>query len=98
RLWTGRPAEPLGAIAIQTVDHAGELAGDKLARMAEATRAAGADALAVTDPSSIAWIFNIRGSDVPHTPHPLARAILPAEGRPQIFLDKRKTGIEQEAY
>ena len=56
------------------------------------------NALAVTDPSSIAWIFNIRGSDVPHTPHPLARAIIPASGRPQLFLDKRKTGIEQEAY
>ncbi|MGX5720560.1 aminopeptidase P family protein [Shinella zoogloeoides] len=98
RIWTGRPSEPLGRVAIQTIDHAGELAKDKLVKMAEATAKAGADALAVTDPSSIAWIFNIRGSDVPHTPHPLARAIIPANGRPQLFLDKRKTGIEQEAY
>ncbi|MFC3075631.1 aminopeptidase P family protein [Shinella pollutisoli] len=98
RLWNDRPAEPLGRVAIQSIDHAGELARDKLARMAEATAAAGADALAVTDPSSIAWIFNIRGADVPHTPHPLARAIVPADGRPELFLDKRKTGIEEEAY
>ena len=98
RIWEGRPAEPLGRVAIQDIDHAGELAKDKLAKMAEATAKAGADALAVTDPSSIAWIFNIRGSDVPHTPHPLARAIIPARGRPQLFLDKRKTGIEPEAY
>lgn len=98
RAWTDRPAEPRGRVAIQDIDHAGQLATDKLAKMAEATVKAGADALAVTDPSSIAWIFNIRGSDVPHTPHPLARAIIPAKGRPQLFLDKRKTGIEQEAY
>ena len=98
RIWEGRPAEPLGRVVIQDIDHAGELAKDKLAKMAEATAKAGADALAVTDPSSIAWIFNIRGSDVPHTPHPLARAIIPARGRPQLFLDKRKTGIEPEAY
>ena len=98
KAWTGRPAEPLGRVTIQAIDHAGELARDKLVKMAEATAKAGADALAVTDPSSIAWIFNIRGSDVPHTPHPLARAIIPADGRPQLFLDKRKTGIEQEAY
>jgi len=98
KAWTDRPAEPLGRVTIQTVDNAGELAKDKLVRMAEATRKAGADVLAVTDPSSIAWIFNIRGSDVPHTPHPLARAIVPASGRPLLFLDKRKTGIEQEAY
>jgi Xaa-Pro aminopeptidase len=98
KAWTDRPNEPLGRVAIQAIEHAGELAKDKLVTMAEATAKAGADALAVTDPSSIAWIFNIRGSDVPHTPHPLARAIIPANGRPQLFLDKRKTGIEQEAY
>ncbi|WP_312414214.1 aminopeptidase P family protein [Shinella sp.] len=98
RAWTDRPAEPLGRVVIQDIDHAGELARDKLVTMADATAKAGADVLAVTDPSSIAWIFNIRGSDVPHTPHPLARAIIPAEGRPQLFLDKRKTGIEPEAY
>ncbi|MDX3975673.1 aminopeptidase P family protein [Shinella sp.] len=98
KAWAGRPAEPLGRVTIQAIDQAGELARDKLVTMAEATAKAGADVLAVTDPSSIAWIFNIRGSDVPHTPHPLARAIIPAEGRPQLFLDKRKTGIEQEAY
>jgi Xaa-Pro aminopeptidase len=98
RIWTDRPAEPLGRVTIQAIDHAGELAKDKLVRMAEATAAAGADVLVVTDPSSIAWIFNIRGSDVPHTPHPLARAIIPANGRPLLFLDKRKTGIEPEAY
>ncbi|WP_421591487.1 aminopeptidase P family protein [Shinella sp. M27] len=98
KAWTNRPAEPLGRVTIQAIDHAGELAKDKLVKMAEATAKAGADALAVTDPSSIAWIFNIRGSDVPHTPHPLARAIIPADGRPLLFLDKRKTGIEPEAY
>ncbi len=37
-------------------------------------------------------------SDVPHTPHPLARAIVHADGSAELFLDKRKTGIEQEAY
>jgi Xaa-Pro aminopeptidase len=98
KAWADRPAEPLGRVTIQTIENAGELAKDKLKKMAEATAKAGADALAVTDPSSIAWIFNIRGSDVPHTPHPLARAVIPADGRPQLFLDKRKTGIEPEAY
>ena len=97
-IWTDRPAEPLGRVVIQANDHAGEWAKDKLPRMAEATGKAGADVLAVTDPSSIAWLFNIRGNDVPHTPHPLARAIIPADGRPLLFIDKRKTGIEEEAY
>lgn len=97
-IWTGRPAEPVGRVAIQYIEQAGELAVDKLRKIAEALPAAGATSVVLTDPSSVAWAFNIRGSDVPHTPHPLARAIIHADGRVELFLDERKTGIEQRAY
>ncbi|PTM92036.1 aminopeptidase P family protein [Mycoplana dimorpha] len=98
RLWTDRPTEPLGRVRIQPMECAGRLAKDKIAEIAAKIGEAGADVLAVTDPSTIAWLFNIRGSDVPHTPHPLARAVLHADGKAEIFIDKRKTGIEEEAY
>ncbi|HCL65431.1 MAG TPA: X-Pro aminopeptidase [Rhizobium sp.] len=97
-LWSARPAEPLGAVSIQTEAYAGVLAKDKIAKIAQDLRDRELAAALITDPSSVAWIFNIRGSDVPHTPHPLARAILHADGKAEIFLDKRKTGIEAEAY
>lgn len=35
---------------------------------------------------------------MPHTPHPLARAIIYAETEAELFLDKRKTKVEAEAY
>lgn len=54
--------------------------------------------MVLADPSSVAWSFNIRGQDLPSTPHPLSRAIIPADGRPRLFIDKRKTGTEAEAY
>jgi Xaa-Pro aminopeptidase len=98
RQWADRPAAPLGRVKIQPLDHAGVLARDKLATMAQDVAKADASAVVLTDPSSIAWTFNIRGSDVPHTPHPLARAIVHADGKADLFLDKRKTGIEEEAY
>jgi len=98
RLWKDRPAEPLGAVTIQHVAQAGVLAVDKLAAIAADLRERKLRAVLVTDPSSVAWIFNIRGNDVPHTPHPLARAIIHAEGEAELFLDKRKTNIEAEAY
>lgn len=98
RIWTNRPAAPLGKVTIQPIEHAGTLAKDKIATIAAGLSKAGAEAVVLTDPSSVAWTFNIRGSDVPHTPHPLARAIIHADGRAELFLDKRKTGIEQEAY
>ncbi|CCF19851.1 Aminopeptidase P [Pseudorhizobium banfieldiae] len=97
-IWTERPAEPMGAVMIQRHEHAGTLAAEKIPMIAAQVKEKGAAAVIITDPSSVAWLFNIRGSDVPHTPHPLARAIVPAEGRPLLFLDERKTGIEARAY
>lgn len=98
RIWDERPAPPLGKVKIQPLDHAGHLAAEKLKTMASDAAKANVAAVVLTDPSSIAWTFNIRGNDVPHTPHPLARAIVHADGRVELFLDKRKTGIEEEAY
>jgi Xaa-Pro aminopeptidase len=98
RLWTDRPSEPLGAVVIQAVAQAGVLATEKIATIAQSLEKKSLSAVLVTDPSSVAWIFNIRGSDVPHTPHPLARAVIHSSGKAELFLDKRKTNIEAEAY
>jgi Xaa-Pro aminopeptidase len=97
-IWSDRPAEPLGAVSIQKQEHAGTLAGEKIGAIASQVKEKGAAAVVIADPTSVAWIFNIRGDDVPHTPYPLSRAIIPAEGKAEIFLDQMKTGIEQAAY
>ena len=39
---------------------------------------------------SIAWLFNIRGGDLSHTPFPLSFAAVHADGRPELFIDGRK--------
>ena len=97
-IWDDRPQPPLGTVTLQPIELAGQLARDKLAMIAETATRAGAGAVVLADPSSVAWSFNIRGEDLPSTPHPLSRAIIPASGRPLLFIDKRKTGIEAEAY
>lgn len=97
-IWVDRPQEPVGRVTIQKHQHAGTLAKDKLEKIAEDVRTRGSDAVLIADPSSVAWAFNIRGKDVPHTPHPLARALVHADGLAEIFLDSRKTGIEEKAY
>ncbi|OWV98195.1 X-Pro aminopeptidase [Rhizobium sp. R72] len=98
KLWSDRPQEPLGQVTIQNIVQAGVLATDKIAAIAADLAKKNLKAALIADPSSVAWIFNIRGADVPHTPHPLARAIIYADGKADLFLDKRKTGIEAEAY
>lgn len=97
-LWEGRPAEPLEPVTIQPDAFTGTPARDKIGAVAAEAKGRKADAVLVTDPSSIAWIFNIRGNDVPHTPHPLARAIIHADGKADLFLDERKTNDEVKDY
>jgi Xaa-Pro aminopeptidase len=97
-IWEDQPAPPLEPVEIHPIEFAGELAKEKLARLAKALAVDGATHAVLTDPSSLAWAFNIRGQDVPHTPLPLGFAILAAEGPHLLFLDKRKMGIETEAY
>lgn len=98
RLWTDRPAEPLGPVSIQRESLAGMPAGEKLSRIARELSDKKLDAVLVTDPSSVAWIFNIRGADVPHTPHPLSRAIITANGKAQLFVDSRKINSDVGSY
>ena len=90
RLWTDRPAAPLGAASLQPVAFAGEEASAKIARLQAALADKKADAAVLTQADSIAWLFNIRGSDVAHNPVALAFAILPATGKPELFIDGRK--------
>ena len=89
-IWSDRPAPPRGAITLQDVRFAGEDAEKKLARIRAEVSNLRADALVVSDPHAVAWAFNIRGSDVAHTPLPLAFAIVPQSGRPSLYVDGRK--------
>jgi Xaa-Pro aminopeptidase len=89
-IWTDRPAPPLGPIVPHDPRFAGEPTDDKLKRIAAEIGKQRADALVISDPHNIAWTFNIRGSDVAHTPLPLAFAMIPKAGRPVLYVDGRK--------
>jgi Xaa-Pro aminopeptidase len=89
-LWKGRPAPPAGQVVIRDIKLAGESAADKLKRVRTELGKLRADALVVSDPQNVAWAFNIRGADVPHTPLVLAFALIPREGRPALYVDAAK--------
>ncbi|BAM87976.1 putative aminopeptidase P [Bradyrhizobium oligotrophicum S58] len=89
-IWTERPLPPLGAVSIHGADLSGEIEADKLARIRQEIERLGVEALVLSDSHNVAWTFNIRGSDVSHTPLPLSYAVVPKTGRPTIFIDSRK--------
>jgi Xaa-Pro aminopeptidase len=97
-VWSDRPAPPLEPVDIHPEEYAGKLAREKLVDMAEAIARGGATHAVLTDPSSLAWAFNIRGHDLPHTPLALGFAILAADGGHRLFLDERKLSIKVKAY
>lgn len=88
--WDDRPGAPVGAVALYSETLAGRPSADKIAEIQAAIAEKKADACVLTQPDSIAWLFNIRGSDVTHTPLPLSFATVPAKGKPSLFIDGRK--------
>jgi Xaa-Pro aminopeptidase len=89
-LWADRPAPPLAQVWLQPAAFAGEEASTKIARLQIGLAEKQIDAAVLTQADSVAWLLNIRGGDVAHNPVPLSFALLPATGKPQIFIDARK--------
>jgi len=89
-VWTDQPAPPTAPIVPHPLEYAGETSEAKRARIAAKIAENSADAAMLTLPDSIAWLFNIRGGDVTHSPLPLSFAILDADGKARLFCDPAK--------
>ena len=72
------------------LDYAGEASADKRARLAADLAGKDLDAALLTAPDGVAWLLNVRGGDVAHTPLPLSFAILGADAGVSWFVDAAK--------
>jgi Xaa-Pro aminopeptidase len=89
-IWPDQPPSPLGPVMPHDIAYAGLNAEAKREQIANSLRAKNVDATVLTLPDSIAWLLNLRGSDVPHVPLPLSFAILNADATVDLFIDPRK--------
>jgi Xaa-Pro aminopeptidase len=96
--WQGRPAEPTAKIDPHPLELAGEDAGAKRRRIGADVAEAGADVALLTSPSSLAWLFNIRGGDVHAAPLPLGRALIHKDGRAELFVRPEKVSDELRGH
>lgn len=87
RAWTDRPVPPCGKIMVHPLELAGETSQSKRERLAEELRRNGQKATILADCTSIMWLLNLRGSDVPMTPVAHGYAILFDDGRADFFAD-----------
>jgi len=93
-IWDDRPAIPMAKVVPQAETYTGENASSKRHRLGEALGGEGADAVVITSPASIAWLFNVRGGDVARTPLPLGEALLHKDGTADLFLADEKVSPE----
>jgi len=90
RIWQDRPAPPATPIEFLGDNRAGKTAAAKLADLVASLGEERADAVVLTLPESICWLFNMRGRDTPNTPFVLGFAIVPRRGLPTLFLGKQR--------
>jgi Xaa-Pro aminopeptidase len=89
-IWADRPAPPAAPVEFLGHNRAGRKAEDKLTELRATLADEKADAVVLTVPESINWLFNMRGRDVPNVPVVLCFALVPREGIPTIFLNTNK--------
>src|SRR5690606_33120143 len=93
-IWDDRPPIPMAKVVPQQETYTGENASSKRHRLGNGLSSEGADAVVITSPASIAWLFNVRGGDVARTPLPLGEAVLRADGTADLFLADEKVSPE----
>lgn len=97
-IWDGHPGPPMNPLEVHPESYAGETSAAKRTRLAEKIAAASQDAFFLSLPDSIAWLLNVRGSDIPHTPVALAFALLHRDGTVDIFVDPVKVPDDVAAH
>jgi len=97
-VWTDQPAAPIAPVEPHPVKWSGRDSADKRHDIADGLAKAGIDAAIISDPAAIAWLLNIRGGDVAHTPLPLSFAIVRRDGTVDLFVEPLKLTAETKRH
>lgn len=93
-IWQDRPEPSNAPATVHGDDVAGQGSAEKRGQIAEWLQAEGLDAAVVSALDSIAWLLNIRGTDVERTPVALSYLLARADGTAQLFIAPEKVTPE----
>ncbi|KAH7696734.1 Protein APP-1, partial [Aphelenchoides avenae] len=92
-IWNSRPPEEIHTlIALKQSEH-GEASSAKIERVREKLRKKKCDAIILTALDDIAWLFNVRGADIPYNPLFFSVAAVTLDSV-FLFMDERKLDDE----
>ena len=96
-IWDNRPELPMGEVFQLPLEYCGESTHDKLARLREVLASQGADGVMLTMLDEVAWMTNMRGSDVDYNPVFVAYMLVTA-AEARLFIDSGKVNDAVKEY
>ncbi len=97
-IWQDRPAPSPAPAQVHADRYAGEASEAKRAAVSEWLADRKLDAAVISALDSIAWLLNIRGTDVERTPVALSYVIVRADGTADLFIEDAKVTPELRAH
>ncbi|MBS0474887.1 MAG: aminopeptidase P family protein [Proteobacteria bacterium] len=97
-IWSDQPAPSPAPALVHPTELAGQSSESKRSQVAEWLAARGLDAAVVSALDGVAWLLNIRGADVDHTPVALSFVLAHADGTAELFIAEDKVTPELRAH
>ena len=97
-VWADRPVPSPAPALVHPTELAGQSSEAKRSQVAEWLAEKGLDAAVVSALDGVAWLLNIRGSDVERTPVALSFVIAHADGTAELFIAEDKVTPELRAH
>ncbi|RVW23068.1 putative Xaa-Pro aminopeptidase P [Vitis vinifera] len=92
-VWKNRPPAETNPVIIQPVEFAGRSVADKLEDLRERLMQEKAQGIIITALDEVAWLYNVRGTDVSYCPVVHAFAIVTSKSA-FFYVDKKKVSSE----
>ena len=96
-LWTDRPVIPDNMVSLHPLEYSGESTSSKISRVRKHLLDCGADGLLATALDEIAWVLNLRGSDVHCNPVFVSYLLISPENI-TLYINNVKLPEEVKAY
>lgn len=90
QVWTDQPEPSVAKLLVLDDQYTGQSSADKRQQVADWLVQEKLDAAIISALDSVAWTFNIRGSDVERTPVALSFAVLNKDGTADLYVDPAK--------
>jgi Xaa-Pro aminopeptidase len=90
KVWAEQPQKSVAKLIVHSDQYAGQSSAEKRAAVAEWLTANNLDSTVISALDSVAWLLNVRGSDVSNTPVALSFVLAHADGTADLFVAPEK--------